>query len=113
MCVCLSCSFRAVLTASLPKLEPFSPMETLSFNLSSTSLFDNNLHKKPPRDKHDIRGTGKDEFLKRQSMFNRGTTPSADQNAKRYSHDLERKKEPKDSEVFMNEHSIEDTLPGQ
>lgn len=102
---------RAVLTASLPKLEPFSPMETLSFNLSSTSIYDNNLHKKPPRDKHDIRGTGKEEFLKRQSMFNRGTTPSEDQNLKRYSYDLERKKEPKGSEVFVNENSIEDTLP--
>ena len=60
--------FRAVLTASLPKLEPFSPMEGTPLEFPSPSAYSIHYNKKPPT-QSDVRGTGMDEFLKRQSMF--------------------------------------------
>ncbi len=89
---------RAVLTASLPKLEPYSPMDedcSMEFPLNYTHTSSGLQYST-----NDALGVGRDEFLKRQSMFassKRQKTPSMD---KRLSHDVAQLRDQGSSETM-------------
>ena len=56
-----------MLTASLPKLEPYSPLNDTEFHNSSYMNYEG--QDSLLQSSNDIQGTGKDEFLRRQSLF--------------------------------------------
>ena len=83
--------YRAVLTASLPKLEPFSPIDTKDFHFSHpTSLQQNHTSSSASNTSgRDITGTGREEFLKRQSMFTGGTPKEVESSSGLKRHSLD------------------------
>ena len=83
--------YRAVLTASLPKLEPFSPIDTKDFHFSHpTSLQQNHTSSSSSNTSgRDITGTGREEFLKRQSMFTGGTPKEVESSSGLKRHSLD------------------------
>ena len=114
--------YRAVLTASLPKLEPFSPIDTKDFHFSHpTALQQNHTSSSASNtSEREITGTGREEFLKRQSMFTGGTpkeveSSNASSGLKRHSLDpsqtIDNKEDgSKVSVVVIDEENGEDSI---